>query len=460
MTGVIGWQDFSGKLPRKLRTYQEDAIKSWFNNSCCGIFAMATGTGKTITAIAALAYLSDNLSSRLISNLTIVICPYLHLVDQWSENFSSHKIEVIEACESRSSWESAMSQKLQLLQKTPGGSAVVVTTIATFRSLTFQRMISRLIGIELLIACDEAHNFGSKSLRGLLPPFAKYRLGLSATPERWMDPLGTEYLMTYFKGVVFELGIREAIRKEILVPYEYHPRICQLSREETLAYIDITLALGDVLKGREFFELDEIDSQRAGILLRQRGAVLGTSIDKQERFIEDFKSNINKFQQLVYCAQGSSPVHDWMGRHIEYIQRELAALGISAPTYEARTSRSERLSILQQFDQGSIPAILSMRCLDEGVDIPSAHISYFISSGNNPREFVQRRGRVLRKSAGKTKAIIYDYFALPMSVGNSTFAEIEGSILKRELDRAYELAECSLNVSEAMSVLEGVEQIG
>ena len=311
-----------------------------------------------------------------------------------------------------------------------------------------------------MLACDEAHNFGSKSLRGLLPPFAKYRLGLSATPERWMDPVGTEYLMTYFKGVVFELGIREAIRKEILVPYEYHPRICQLTREETLSYIEITLALGDVLKGREFFELDEIDSQRAGILLRQRGAVLGTSLHKQERFFEDFKSNIEKHQQLVYCAQGSSPVHEWMGRHIEYIQRELSALGVSAPTYEARTSRSDRLSILNRFDQGSIPAILSMRCLDEGVDIPAAHISYFISSGNNPREFVQRRGRVLRRSPGKTMAVIYDYFALPMSVGNSTFAEIESSILKRELDRAFELADCSLNISEALSVLEGVKQIG
>jgi superfamily II DNA or RNA helicase len=392
--------------------------------------------------------------------LTIIICPYLHLVDQWAENFSAHKIDVIEACESRSTWESVLGQKIQLLQKTPGGSAVVVTTIATFRSLTFQRMISRLIGMDLVLACDEAHNFGSKSLRGLLPPFAKYRLGLSATPERWMDPVGTEYLMTYFKGVVFELGIREAIRKEILVPYEYHPRICQLTREETLAYIEITLALGDVLKGREFFELDEIDSQRAGILLRQRGAVLGTSLHKQERFFEDFKSNIEKHQQLVYCAQGSSPVHEWMGRHIEYIQRELSALGVSAPTYEARTSRSDRLSILNRFDQGSIPAILSMRCLDEGVDIPAAHISYFISSGNNPREFVQRRGRVLRRSPGKTMAVIYDYFALPMSVGNSTFAEIESSILKRELDRAFELADCSLNISEALSVLEGVKQIG
>ncbi len=443
-----------------MRVYQEEALKAWFTNSCNGIFAMATGTGKTITAIAALTYLSDNLSAKLVSNLTIVICPYLHLVDQWAENYRAHKIDVVEACESRLTWEEALSQRIQKLQKTPGGSAVVVTTIATFRSVAFQRMISRLIGVELLLACDEAHNFGSKSLRGLLPLNAKYRLGLSATPERWMDPIGTEHLKTYFKGVVFELGIRDAIRREILVPYEYHPRICQLSREETLAYVDITLALGDVLKGREFFELDEIDSQRAGILLRQRGAVLGTALDKQQRFIEDFKTNIDQAQQLVYCAQGSSPVHDWMGRHIEYIQRELSKLGVAAPTYEAKTSRIERLSILSRFDKGQIPAILSMRCLDEGVDIPAAHISYFISSGNNPREFVQRRGRVLRKSPGKTKAVIYDYFALPMSVENSTFEEIEQAIIKRELDRAFELANCSLNVSEAISVLEGVKRIG
>lgn len=417
---------------------------------------MATGTGKTVTAIAGLTYLAQNLSLRLRSSLTIVICPYLHLVDQWSQNFRDHKWDVLEACEGKDKWLVQAVSKIRHLQSTPGTSGVIVTTIATFRGEAFQNLLKRLIGVDLVVACDEAHNFGSKSLRGLLPEYAQYRLGLSATPDRWMDVEGTTYLQSYFRGTVFSLGIQEAIQREILVPYEYFPRICKLDALETSSYVDVTIAIGEVLKGREFYELNENESTRAGILLRERSAILGTALDKQTRFLEDFAANRDQLYQLVYCSQGSSPVRPGMGRHIEYVQHELNHLGISAPTYEASTSRTERLRILERFEAGEISAILSMKCLDEGVDIPRAHISYFIASGTNPKEFVQRRGRVLRRSPGKTKAVIYDYFAYPLVSPGGMFEEIERGILKRELDRALELAECAINMSEAKSILEGI----
>jgi superfamily II DNA or RNA helicase len=457
MTTNMAWNQYGKMLSSKPRPYQIEAIRSWFENSCRGVFEMATGTGKTFTAIAAVGFLIRQINGNKRSVLTIIVCPYIHVVDQWVSNLEKNNLKSLAAYESQAIWKNKLEDSVSDLQDLPGQSAIVVTTIATFKSKAFQTITNQMIGVEQIFVADEVHHFGAKSLSGFLGGKANYRLGLSATPERYLDPKGTSKIFDYFGKSVYKLDIKTAIEKDILCPYDYKPRVCRLTLEETLSYSDISEQIGLILKGREFYELSKQESEKVGKLLRLRSAVLGTCLDKQAIFFEDFKKNSHLKNQLVYCSQGSSPIHEQMGRHIEYVKELISVTGVRSETYEATTDRASRIRILSEFTAQELDVILSMKCLDEAVDIPSAKISYFLASGTNPREFIQRRGRVLRKDVGKTKAEIWDYIALPADIGNPEFLEFERQILSRELARAFELAEAADNSEEAKQVLEEIK---
>jgi superfamily II DNA or RNA helicase len=417
---------------------------------------MATGTGKTLTACVAIGFLSRSLATNRKSVLVVIVCPYIHVVDQWQKALEAQNQTSLAAYESRNLWEKRFKEITQDLALVPGKTAYIVTTIATFKSKFFQDRYSTLRTVESIFVADEVHHFGSKTLSKVLPPKAKYRLGLSATPDRHLDKRGTARIFDYFGPAVYKLDLKAAIDMGVLCTYEYKPRICHLSLEETVFYAEISELIGHLLKGREFYELSKVEEEKMGKLLRQRSAVLGTSMDKQAKFLNDFRSQAHKKHQLVYCSQGSSPVYDNMGRHIEYVGSKLTSLGMRFATYEAATPRLERLEILKDFSRGSLDVVLSMKCLDEAVDIPEAQTSYFLASGTNPREFIQRRGRVLRQHPGKTHAVIWDYIALPSKDANREFPDSEKLILKRELDRAYELADAASNSEEAKHVLDGI----
>jgi superfamily II DNA or RNA helicase len=437
-----------------LRPYQQDAVNAWLANNGVGLFAMATGTGKTITATSAATLLAERLSTSFKSVLVLIVCPYLHLVDQWSATVKKTGLKITEACESRDSWMPFMESDFRELQTTQGKISCVITTFATLSSENFQSELAKLSGVEIIAIYDEAHNMGSKALKGYLSKKAKYRIGLSATPNRWQDPDGTEVLLSYFGKVVYEISISDAISREILVPYFYFPVVCPLDESETLAYAEISEKLGQLLKGRSFAELTDNESTKAGILLRTRSQILGTAKSKLGLFLAEYSSHESK-SSLVYCSPGKPPLREDEGRHIETVKAALVNMNEVVTTYEATTPRTERIEILKQFGAGQIDAILSMRCLDEGVDIPSALTSHFIASGTNPREFVQRRGRVLRKAPGKTSATLFDYFAMPMNFTPEAMS-VEESILLRELDRAYELSDAALNKDDARAKLDEI----
>ena len=418
---------------------------------------MATGTGKTLTACVALGFLSKSLTLNRKSVLIVIVCPYIHVVDQWRTALEEQNQPSLAAYESRTLWEKRFQEITQDLALVPGKTAYIVTTIATFKSKPFQDIYSSLRTVESIFVADEVHHFGSQTLSKVLPPKAKYRLGLSATPDRHLDKRGTARIYGYFGPAVYKLNLKAAIEMGVLCSYVYKPRVCHLSLEETIFYAEISELIGHLLKGREFYELSKAEEEKMGKLLRQRSAVLGTSLDKQTKFLYDFRSQSNKKHQLVYCSQGRSPVYDNMGRHIEYVSNQMRSLGMQFATYESATPRLERLEILKDFRRGALDVVLSMKCLDEAVDIPEAQTSYFLASGTNPREFIQRRGRVLRKHPGKTHAEIWDYIALPSKAANREFPDSEKLILRRELDRAYELADAASNNEEAKQVLDGIK---
>lgn len=223
----------------EIRDYQQDAIVAWLGQRGRGILKMATGTGKTKTALIAATKLSGVLRQREEPLILIVVAPLTHLVDQWIDEVEDFGGRPIAIYESSQKWLPVVEEQLAAARM---GQRPVVAMVATNKSFSgekFQSVLSRITQ-PLLVVADEAHNLGTPTYRSSLPQNATYRLGLSATPERWFDDEGTDALVDYFGPVVFELGLGEAIRKGALTRYLYVPRLIELNDVETNLYIDLS----------------------------------------------------------------------------------------------------------------------------------------------------------------------------------------------------------------------------
>ena len=433
-----------------LREYQLRAVESWVASGYKSIFAMATGTGKTATAMECMRLLHQKLRSEYKSLTVVVVCPLIHLIDQWAVYFEEAGWRVTKAYQSKAAWASEIIEQSKQSATTPGLKQAVIVTQATFTGGNFQQALNEIPG-EILLVGDEVHNLGAKSVIGKLPLRAGYRLGLSATPSRWGDSTGTELLVQYFGEISYTLTISDAIALGALCEYKYFPRVTYLTFEETLEYVELTKALGQILKGRNFEELSDVEQEKAGKILRFRAAVIGMAREKMPQLLNDLKLNKNKPGQLIYCPEGSSAGV----RFIDEFRNQLTSRGFfPAEIYDANTKKDHRRGILESFTRGELPYILSMRCLDEGVDIPSAEYAYFVSSSSNPRQFVQRRGRVLRQNGGKEMALIYDYFVVPNLLAVQEALDVEISIGKRELFRVLDFIDACSNKAEALLLIE------
>lgn len=439
----------------ELRPYQVDAISSWESNGFQGIWELATGTGKTFTAISATMRLYERLRSEGISLNVVVICPYINLVDQWGEAFRKIGWNPVMAYESRDSWTTSLHERQSWLALAPGSRSLTIATQTTFNLPEFQRQLKNFSG-ETLVIGDEVHNLGNARSFNNLPLKAKYRLGLSATPERYLDPEGTQRILDYFGDVIYRMELKEAILAGWLTPYRYLPRVVEMSSEETYFYIEISAKLAKVLAGRSLFDLPKSEAERAGKLIRLRSALIGGVSGKWEPFWEDLKSNQFKNSQLIYCAEGKSPLGS-QSRQIDDVKEGIEARGFgSAEIYDATVKRESRRQILNNFDEHKLKYILSMRCLDEGVDLPNANVGYFLASSSNPRQFVQRRGRLLRKFENKHESVIFDYFVVPKMSALGDNVGVEKSLGKREVNRSLQFIDACNNQTEAMDKIKNM----
>ena len=428
----------------QLRHYQTEAISSWKASDYASILEMATGTGKTVTAISGALELATEIQDSFRSVMILIVCPYLGLVDQWQTNFEKFGLRSLRACEGLSTWVSPLRQALDYLAQRAGSRQVVITTNATFMTAPFQKILETTSS-EIIFIADEVHNLGTRTGIASLPKNARYRLGLSATPERHGDGPGTQGLLDYFGEISYELSLKDAIDLGCLSPYFYFPRSAKLTSDETDFYADVTAKFAALLRGRDFFELTPSEAERAGKLLRLRGAILGGASAKYAPYFSDMEKLIDQKGQLIYCAEGTTPQSP-DERQIDFIAKEINRRGLGqSGIYDANTARADRQRLLKAFELGSMKYLLSMRCLDEGVDIPSANVAYFLASSSNPRQFVQRRGRVLRLHKDKEAASIYDYFSFPAALGSGETELAEKAIAERELARVITFAEASLN---------------
>lgn len=430
----------SPKIPSDivLRDYQNQAIQAWLEHDHCGLLEMATGTGKTITSLAASVRVFEEQKKLAL----IIAVPYQHLVTQWSEDAKRFGYQPVLAYQSKTRWLNELNKQIIEYNSSHRSTVLVITTHTTFISTEFQGSIAKLKVPSMLIA-DEAHHLGAERSRQDFPVQIPFRMALSATPERWFDDVGTTALFDYFGETVFSFPLEKAIGVS-LTNYYYYPNLVTLTDDELVSYQELSLKIARVISKN-----DEDSEQVLKMLLLRRANLLNEAQNKLtilSKLVDKQQENLD--HALFYCSPGQ----------IDSVMEILGwEKGLLVHTFTAEEDIQERKQILHDFSQGTLQALVAMRCLDEGVDVPNTKMAFILASSSNPREFIQRRGRILRKSSEKEYSVIYDLIAVPPSIwqnsSNSVAFDTERGIVRRELQRFKEFANPALNKHEALDVI-------
>lgn len=462
------------KIPETvhMRDYQNRAYENWAKQNYCGIFDMATGTGKTYTALAAICKLYEKLGKDLV---VIIVCPYQHLVEQWKtdiEAFGMKPIVCYSASEQKD-WKKRLKHRVNWYQFGSTHHFCMVTTNATFSTEYVQDLLKRLKGNTLLVV-DEAHNLGSENLQCALLPNMKYRLALSATIERHGDEEGTQALFAYFGEKCIEYTLEDAIRNEMLTPYYYYPIVVTLNEDELAVYTELTRKIGQMIAASPKKHGKVKLSEAAKSILIKRARLVAAASGKIEALREAIEDYRDKNHMLVYCGSASMKDNDYVEgkpsademRQIDVVTNLLGnQMGINVAQFTSRENAQKRKQLISSFDEGvSIQALIAIRCLDEGVNIPSVDKAFILASSTNPKEYVQRRGRVLRLYKGKPFAKIYDFITLPIALDDvSSYAEEDiataRSLVKRELARMTDFAKIAENPFEVDSLIYEIKNV-
>ena len=425
-----------------LRKYQHQAIANWFDNRGRGTLKMATGSGKTIIALA----IATELFQQIGLQVLIVVCPTQHLVSQWSRECEKFNLKPIAAMVRVENWQSELSNQLYNLQTRAQSFLSIITTNSTLISDAFQSQLKYFPAKTLLVG-DEAHNLGSTQIASCLPRNIGLRLALSATPERQYDEVGTEALLDYFGAVIQpEFTLADAIKQGALARYFYYPVFVELTATEAAEYAKLTKRIGWTLSENPNFQ----DNDTLTSLLTKRSRLIATAENKLNCLRELMRSRLDTSHTIFYCGDG----------HLEDDTRQIDAvthllgkeLGFRVNTYTTETSLDERETLRRQFESGELQGLIAIRCLDEGVDIPTIKTAIILASSSNSRQFIQRRGRILRPHPSKQQATLFDTIVIPPSLDRETW-EVEKNLLRKELLRFLTFAELADNAEAATAQL-------
>lgn len=452
------------------REYQKDAISVWVGENYRGIYDMATGTGKTLTGLGAISKLSEDLDDVL---AVIIVCPYQHLVEQWVEDIVRFNIKPIIAYgdSSQKDWKKRLSRAVrdQKLRRDKSFFCLVCTN-ATFAKDYVQDEISK-IQSPILLVVDEAHNFGARTYARLLDDRFTYRLALSATLDRHRDDEGTAMLYDFFGKKCIEYSLDRAIDEDKLTKYKYYPIPVYLTDEELEKYEQKSYEMSKCLiKGKDGkYRLNK----RGEILAMERARIVAGASQKLETLREYIAPYAKDNNILVYCGATNvidekadySSIDEEDVRQIEAVTRILGnKFGMEVAKFTSEENMETRATIKEQFQKGDrLQAIVAIKCLDEGVNIPGIRTAFILASTTNPKEYIQRRGRVLRKAENKPFAEIYDFVTLPReldSVSGLTTeqAQRDLSLVKNELARIKEFGRLSMNSMEANDLIWDIQE--
>lgn len=453
-----------------LREYQKEAISVWVGENYRGIYDMATGTGKTLTGLGAISKLSEDSDDIL---AVVIVCPYQHLVEQWVEDIVRFNIKPIIAYgdSPQKDWKKRLSRAVrdQKLRRDKSFFCLVCTN-ATFAKDYVQDEISK-IQSPILLVVDEAHNFGARTYARLLDDRFTYRLALSATLDRHRDDEGTAMLYDFFGKKCIEYSLDKAIDEDKLTKYKYYPIPVFLTEEELEKYEQKSYEMSKCLiKGKDGkYKLNK----RGEILAMERARIVAGASQKLEKLREYIAPYAQDNNILVYCGatnvidekEDYSSADEEDVRQIEAVTRILGnEFGMEVAKFTSEENMETRATIKEQFQKGDrLQAIVAIKCLDEGVNIPGIRTAFILASTTNPKEYIQRRGRVLRKAENKPFAEIYDFVTLPReldSVSGLTTeqAQRDLSLVKNELARIKEFGRLSMNSMEANDLIWDIQE--
>lgn len=461
-------------FPQGPRKYQINAYEEWLRSEKRGFFAMATGTGKTLTALNCLL----NEYKDKGTYKCIILVPTISLVEQWRQECLKFSFNDIFCISSKFDWQNNIIRLQNRCRfNSKDTNFIIISTYASVAKTKVQELLFDLPKSTLVIA-DEAHNMGSPTLI----PFLKYapykkRIGLSATPDRQYDDIGNTAIEEYFncrESYTFSFTMKEAIEQGYLCKYRYFPHVVKLTAKEMEDYAELSTSIAKYYcSDSESFKDDPI----LEALLLKRKRIIHKAFNKigafQDIIKSTFQNNGTLKYTLVYVPEGAfnseNSLNDYV-RQDDWDEMQLSEdddlplIRIYSSivrsidekvTIEQFTSREiDRNQILRRFETGQTHVLVSMKCLDEGVDVPRAELAIFCASTGNPRQFIQRRGRVLRVHKEKPLAIIHDLVVVPEVNPETSTYQMERSLVKRELERVFDFASLSTNRSYTQNELQ------
>lgn len=460
------------------RPYQIEAYNNW-KISQKGLFAMATGTGKTLTSLNCLLQIYNKFKFYQ----ALILVPTITLVEQWEEECKRFNFgHIIKVSSKNQRWRSDIDDiklKESLAQSADlPVSFIIIATYSSFsRESAFKQLmsLSRKTQRQMLLIADEAHNIGASNIISKLDRIKILRrIGLSATPERQFDDIGNKMVMHFFgckDKYTFEYSMKDAIDNGFLRRYKYYPHIVRLDEEEMAEYKKISLQLA------KFYNIDENSFSDANdILMRlllKRKRIIHKAHNKEEVFRQiiqqRFKECGNLKYTLVYAPEGvqidsdiqydttDNPTDDYdIDKLIDKYTKIIQEVSPTTTVKKFISGIQNRDEVLRKFSTGEIEVLTSMKCLDEGVDVPRSELAIFCASTGNPRQFIQRRGRILRRHPDKHIAIIHDLVVAPEFDSTEENYNMERNLLKGELQRVKDFAGLSENPAFAYKELEEI----
>ncbi len=442
----------------QLFEYQITAIEKWKEKGYVGIFDMATGTGKTFTGIGALCELYKECNGELAS---IIVCPLKHLVEQWAEELKLFGIQPIVAYGINKYKDYPIKLRKAIFEQNLGTRKFfcLLCTMDTFVSEKVQEQIKK-IRTKTLLLVDEAHNIGAKMYLKYLSQQYIYRLALSATFERHNDGEGTQRLYDYFGNKCIEYSLEQAIKEEKLTKYKYYPVFVNLTHDETEQYRQISKEISLNVMFDSFG--NRTLNEKAKRLALKRARLVAGAKNKEDVLVELMKDYAKEKHILVYCgatkSKGDACEEDV--KQIDKITKRLAfELGMKVAQFTANENMKRRSTLIEEFSSGEeLQALVAIKCLDEGVNVPAIKTAFILASTTNPKEYIQRRGRVLRKFPGKEYAEIYDFVTLPRDPAEVPFITEEErkydiSLVRKELKRVREFQRLADNSYDCLDVI-------
>ena len=439
---------------RRLRSYQEQAVNSWIKADRSGVVSMATGAGKTLVALRCLETCPQPI-------LSIIVVPSMDLTKQWLDEIRieySNNCNVRGAFSEEPNWPNQIKNLINAFLDFPETTKrnFIITTIQTASRERFRSLIAEIPSDKTVIVVDEVHHSGAPEFSNVFGIQARYRLGLSATPERAWDDIGNQAIFDYFGPPVFEYDISDAIRDGVLTEYQYLLHPVALTYEERERFKEIShqiatmlgtarsrypsLKLKSIPEVLEFLSrADEKLATRLRNLYLTRVGLVKKAGNKKEA-LREIVRNYELKRCLVYCNDLE---------HLEECRRIIFEEGYEAMEFSSEVDVKERTAVKESFARETTgnKFLVAVRCLDEGVDLPVCDSAILISCSRSTREFIQRRGRVLRRHHSKSISTIHDILVLPFTKAQDAYAlsPSEYDFVDAELRRAEEFSKNALN---------------